>query len=355
MNIKEKFGQMIMLGLDADTINDEIISLIKDYKIGGLVLYKKNYHDIASMKEIINKLKEINNNNNNPLFIAIDQENGRVNRLPQEIERIYNAEKQSKTKNIEVINECNSITAEILNSVGINMNLAPVLDINYNKSKVIGNRSYGRSKEEVIKYAIPSIKTYQSKGIIPVIKHFPGHGLANQDSHYLIPKISNIHQMEEDLIIYKEAIKEECDAIMIGHLKVKGYGQVPASINKKIIKKYLIDKYNYHGLIITDDLRMNIMQYIYGLKKVINKSINAGANILMIKYKPNDIKKLYNKLYKMIDKGIINNNLIEDNYNTITSIKEKYKLNNNVITNKLNIDSINERIIKVNKEIENYK
>ena len=353
MNIKEKFGQMIMLGLDVDTINDEIISLIKDYKIGGVVLYKKNYHDITSMKDLINKLKEINTNNI-PLFIAVDQENGRVNRLPNEIERIYSAEKQTRTNNIEIVNECNNITAEILNNIGINMNLAPVLDINYDNSKVIGNRSYGKNKEEVIKYAIPSIKTYQSKGIIPVVKHFPGHGLANQDSHYLIPKINNVSQMKEDLTIYKEAIKEECDAIMIGHLKVKGYGQEPASINKRIIKKYLIDKYNYQGIIITDDLRMNIMQYVYGLKNIINKSINAGTNVLMIKYKPNDIKKLYNKLYKMIDKGIISNNLIEDNYNTIIKIKEKYKLNNNIISNKLDIDSINERINKVNKEIEKY-
>lgn len=353
MNIKEKFGQMIMLGLDVETINDEIISLIKDYKIGGVVLYKKNYHDITSMIELINKLKEINTTNI-PLFIAIDQENGRVNRFPSEIERIYSPGKQTKTSNIEIINECNNITAEILNNVGINMNLAPVLDINYDNSKIIGNRSYGQTKEEVIKYIVPCIKNYQSKGIIPVIKHFPGHGLTNEDSHYLIPAISNISKMEEDLVIYDEAIKNNCDAIMIGHLKVKGYGKEPASINKKIIRKYLIDKYNYQGLIITDDLRMNIMQYIYGLKNMTNKSILAGSNILMIKYKPNDIKKLYNKLYKMIDKGIINNNLIEENYNTIIKIKEKYKLNNNTISNKLDIDNINKRIIKVNKEIEKY-
>lgn len=353
MNIKEKFGQMIMLGLDIDTINDEIISLIKDYKIGGVVLYKKNYHDISSMKDLINKLKEINANNI-PLFIAVDQENGRVNRLPSEIKRIYNAEKQAMTNNLEIINECNNITAEILNDVGINMNLAPVLDINYDNSKVIGNRSYGKTKEEVIRHAIPSIKNSQSRGIIPVVKHFPGHGLANQDSHYLIPKINNVSKMEEDLTIYKEAIKEGCDAIMIGHLKVKGYGQEPASINKRIINKYLKDKYNYQGLIITDDLRMNIIKYIYGLKNVINRSINAGANILMIKYKHDDINKLYNKLYKMIDKGIIDNNLIEDNYNTIIKTKEKYKLNNNIISNKLDIDSINKRINKVNTEIEKY-
>lgn len=351
MNIKEKFGQMIMLGLDTETINDEIISLINDYKIGGIVLYKKNYHDISTMKQVIKQLKEINKNI--PLFIAIDQENGRVNRLPSEIDRIYNVSKQAKTNKIEIINECNNITTEILNSVDINMNLAPVVDINYFDSKSIGNRSYGQTKEEVIKYALPSIKEYQNKGIIPVIKHFPGHGLTSEDSHYLIPTINNVKKLEEDLIVYKEAIEQGCDAIMVGHLKVKGYGQEPASINQKIIKKYLKDKYNYQGLIITDDLRMNIMKYIYGLKNVINKSILAGANVIMIKYKKNDIKNLYKKLHKMIDQDIINHDLIEQNYNIITKYKEKYGLNNNINQKEIDINDINKRIRELNFKIDN--
>ena len=84
MNIKDKFMQMIMIGMDIDKFNDEVIKLIRDYKIGGVVLYKKNYNSIDEMQKLINKLKDINKNNI-PLFIAIDQENGRVNRIPDEI------------------------------------------------------------------------------------------------------------------------------------------------------------------------------------------------------------------------------------------------------------------------------
>lgn len=351
MNIKEKFGQMIMLGLDIEEMNDEIIKLIRDYKIGGVVLYKKNYNSIVEMQKLINRLKDINKNNI-PLFIAIDQENGRVNRMPNEIDRIYSVGKQASTKNDNIIHKCNKITSNILRDVGVNMNLAPVVDINYDDSKIIGNRSYGSSALEVIRYTTISMNDYKEEGIIPVVKHFPGHGLVSTDSHYLIPVISDTKKMEDDLVVYDALIKSGCDALMVGHLKVLGYGSEPATINKNIIKKYLIDRYNYQGLIITDDLRMNTMKYIYGIKNMVNKSILAGSNILMIKYKKRDTKRLYDGLYKMIDKEKIDNKLIEDSYNKIIDIKNKYKISNDIVNSNINIDKINEEIRSVNKEMD---
>lgn len=350
MDTKEKFGQMIMLGLDIDEINDEIMTIIKDYKIGGVVLYKQLYDDIPSMKKVINKLKKININNI-PLFIAIDQENGRVNRFPKEIVRLLSPGKQVSTKKIEIVNRVNAITASLLAKLGINMNLAPVVDINYNNSS-IGNRSYGNNKQEVIKYAIPMITALQDKKIISVVKHFPGHGLVNSDSHYFLPTIKDISKMESGLDVYKEAINNLCEVIMVGHLRVKGYGRKPSTINKKIIKDYLIDRFNYQGLILTDDLRMNILKNIYGLKNVIIDSINSGSNIFILKYKKGDIK-LYNKLYKMIDNGLIDKKIIDNSYNKIIQLKNKYELSNDLIEEELEIDKINEEIEKINLAIEN--
>lgn len=350
-SIYEKMGQMIMIGLDIEKINDEIRKLIKDYKIGGVVLYKSNYKDIKSMVNFINELKKINGDNV-PLFIAIDQENGRVNRLPDEITRIYNPLRQAKTMNIDVVNKCNEITAKILADVGVNMNLAPLLDINYNSDNTsIGNRSYG-DKKAVIKYGLPMVETMKRHGIISVVKHFPGHGLVKTDSHYLIPVINNVSLMEDDLEIYDKAISNGADAIMIGHLKVCGYGSKPASINSDIIDKYLIKRYDYKGLIITDDLRMNTMKYMYGIKNVISKSIEAKNDILMIKYKKGDIKKIYNELYKMIDSGKIDKNLINNSYEKIINLKNKYKLSNDIKDGNIDIDEFNKEIIDVNSMME---
>lgn len=354
LSLEEKFGQMIIIGLDVYDINDELIDIIKKYKIGGVILYKKNYTSLETMVELVNKLKKINEDNKIPLFISIDQENGRVNRFPKDIAKIYSALKQAKTKNINIINAVNEITSYLLSSVGVNMNFAPVLDIvRSDKNKAIGNRSYSDNVNDVIKYGIPFMKEMQKNNIISVVKHFPGHGATNRDSHFLIPKIKDVKTLEkEDIVVFEEAIKNGADAILIGHLSLKGYGLKPATINKKIIQKFLIDKYQYNGLVITDDLRMNNLKYIYGLKKSFKESIEAGNNIIMVKYKKGDATKLYKPLFKMINQCEIDPELIHNSAKKIVSLKKKYKVTHEMINPKLQINLINNKIQKINKAID---
>lgn len=353
LSFADKFGQMLMLGLDIYDINDEIIKLIEKYKIGGVILYKKNYTSIETMVDVINKLKKINRHNKIPLFIAIDQENGKVNRLPKEIVRIKSPYKQGKTDNIKIINSINEITTYILKSVGVNMNFAPVLDINSDfKNRIIGSRSYGNNKNEVIKYGIPLMKCMQSNGIISVIKHFPGHGATDKDSRFGFARVKDINELNNnDIIPFNEAIKNGCDAIMTGHLRIKGYGLKPVTYNKRIIDDYLIKKYNYNGLIITDDLRMGVMR-ILNTKKRIIKSVNAGNDIIIVKYKKGDINRLYKDLYKMVNNYEIDIEKINNAYKKIVNIKKKYAINDDKINIKMDIDLINKNIKKINDAID---
>lgn len=352
LSLEEKFGQMILLGLDTYDINDEIIDIIKNYHIGGVVLYKKNYTSIDTMINFINKLKDINKDGI-PLFISIDQENGRVNRLPNDIERIKSAYKQACTKNLEIINEVNKITCYLLKSVGVNMNFAPVLDIlRDEKNKVIGNRSYGNNAADIIKYGFPFMNEMKKNNIISVVKHFPGHGLTSDDSHLVLPRIKNLNEMNNiDSKIFESAIKNGADAIMVGHLLIKGYGLDPASINEKIISKYLVDKYKYNGLIITDDVRMGSLRFFRRTKNTIKKAVKAGNNIIMIKYKKGD-SKLLQKLNKMVKDCEFDPLVINNNFNKILDYKEKYKLNNNLVNPKLDIEKINKIIKKLNQMID---
>lgn len=353
LSIEEKFGQMFILGLDVYDINDEIIDIIKKYKIGGIVLYKKNYTSIETMAKFINKIKEINKDNKIPLFISIDQENGRVNRLPKEINTIYSALKQADTKNMKIINAVNDITTYILKSVGVNMNFAPVLDIHtFEKNKAIGNRSYGRCREDVLKYAMPFMKTMQENGIVAVVKHFPGHGHTSKDSHFVLPRIKDVDGLKEDLNVFYDAIDAGTDAIMIGHLALKGYGLKPASINKAIINDFLISKKDFKGLIISDDLRMNSLKLIFGIKKSINKSIDAGNNMIMIKYKKNDSKKIFKYFSNKVKNFEIDPEIIDRNAKKIIAMKKKYKITDEELNPSLNIDLINDKIKKINDLIE---
>lgn len=352
LTIEEKIGQKIMLGLDVTAINDEIINIIKDYKIGGVILYKKNYNSFEEMQKVINKLKRINKENRIPLFIAIDQENGRVNRFPDDITRINSARRQAKTKDLMLINNVNKITTELLEKAGVNMNIAPVLDISGdNDNSIIGNRSYGKTKDNVIKYGIPFMKYLQKHKIVSVIKHFPGHGLTNVNSHYLVPYISDLEKLEKrDLIPFEEAIKEGADTIMVGHLRLRGYGLKPASLNKEVIDKYLINKLNYKGVIISDDIKMGFIRYIFGLKNSAMLGFNAGDDIIIIKYGKNDSNNLYKKLYNTL-KNPKYSEEINTSCKKIIDLKEKYQINDLITNNEIDKEKINKKIEKLNAQM----
>lgn len=340
LTLKEKLGQMIVLGLDVPIIDDKILKLLKENSIGGVVLYKKNYHDTASMIKLINKLKK-NNPNNIPMIFAIDQENGLVNRFPNDIKRLPSPRHQVKNN---IVNECNELTISILTQLGINMNLAPVIDVDrHHESNVNGTRSYSTNYQEVIKYSDMTIEAYQQSGIIPVGKHFPGHGLVKGDSHFTVPVIDDLKTLEQEELKIFNTLAPKLDVLMTSHLRIKGYGFKPTTMNKDILEKYLPKDIN---LLITDDIRMNYLHYLYGTKKVFLDCLSAGNNLIMIKYYPG-IHKLFPKLLKKISTNQYLINQVNNSVNKIILLKEKYHLSNEPITNNLNIEKINDKITKL--------
>ncbi len=342
MSLKEKIGQMLLIGLDMDLLNDEVMRIIREYKVGGVVVYQRNYSNINNMMDFVNKLKCINKDNY-PLFIAIDQENGLVNRLPKDILRMPSQKKQAE---YEMVEEYSRITGDILRSVGINMNLAPVVDIARNiKDRVSYMRCYGMRVEDILENARIAIDIYKSMEIIPVIKHFPGHGLVKGDSHFVLPKIRNVDELrKKDSYIFRELIKDKNDVLMIGHLRVAGYGFKPATMNKDIINDYLGE---YDGLIMTDDIKMNFLKYLYGTKNVIINCINSSDDIIMMKYQRGDLRKL-NKVVKKVENDLELQDRVNISVEKILNIKEKYHLSNEIVNLKVDANEINKKIELLN-------
>ena len=347
LTIQEKIGQMFMIGLE-ENFSDKTIEMIKKYKIGGIILYKKNYSSYEQMLKIVNTIKDSNVINKVPMFISIDQEGGRVNRMPADIKNIKSAKAIADTKDIKLVKESGRILGEMLNSTGINMNYAPVLDIKrFEENHPIGNRCYGEKKEDVIKYGIEVMKEIQKQKVISVIKHFPGHGTTKKDSHFRIPKISaNIKEVEkEDIIPFKEAISQDADAIMIGHLVIKDIDKkYPASISKKVIQKYLKD---FKGLIITDDLKMFAIRLHYNLKRAVVKAIEAGNDIVMVGVSYDEIKQILKYVCKQVEKGKLNVDRINQSVEKIIRMKEKYEISNKNAKG-FDIKEINARIENIN-------
>ena len=254
LSLEEKVAQLFMVGIHEKDI-DGIIDLVQNTKIGGVVLYRRNYDNYEEMIELVNKIKKASVNNKIPVFITTDQEGGRVNRMPDDIKRLKSATKFAETENIETVRESGKLIGEMLNKSGISMNYGPVLDIKrFQENHAIGDRCYGKTKEAVEKYGIEVMKEMQKQNVISVIKHFPGHGLTQKDSHFQVPRIyEKIEKLEEeDMEVFKTAIDNGADAIMVGHLIIRDVDKrYPASLSKKIIQAYLIEKYHFKGLIIT--------------------------------------------------------------------------------------------------------
>ncbi len=348
---EEKIGQMLMVGMETSYITERIRKLIQTYKIGGIILYRKNFGTYEDLVKLINELKELNKENKIPLTIAIDQEGGRVNRLPPEFHKLPSANIIEKNGSTELVEKSSKIIAQILESCGINMNFAPVLDLkNFGDKHAIGDRAYSNNIDIVSKDGITFMKQLQEKNIISVIKHFPGHGSTKQDSHYTLPIIQKSYKEieQEDIIPFERAIKNGADAILVGHLVIPKITKIhPASLSKIFIGKYIRKKYKYNKLLITDDLKMKAIKLFYGEARAVRKAFEAGNDIIVFRYNKNKEEKAIQGLLNVYNKNIgrVNRSVIR-----ILKQKEKYEFEKNTTKSTINIKEINEQIDKIREE-----
>lgn len=349
LSFEEKVGQKYIVGINGSSIED-IIYLIENYYIGGVLLYKKNYSSYKDMIDVIKKLKRANSNNKISLFIAIDQEGGLVNRLPKDINILKNIYDVSKTDKKLVI-ESSKITSDVLRDSGINMNLAPVLDIyNNSKSKVLYKRCFYGDVLDICNCSKLYINEFNKNNVISVIKHFPGHGITNFDSHFFVPYIFDYKKiLNRHILPFVEMINNKIDVIMLGHLVIRNLtGFLPASISKNFINSYLRNKYNYNGVIMTDEINMLSSNLLYKFNYV-NSAINSGSDILLVKIKDkNDLINIIDKTKKNINKKELNKSI-----SRIIRLKEKYKISDEINFDGCNIDEINKRIDNVNSQVRN--
>lgn len=349
LSLEEKIGQMCMVGINSENI-DCLYKLIKENKIGGVILYKKNYSSYGDLIRVVKSLKEANKENKIPLFISIDQEGGRVNRMPKELSNVKNIYDLSSLNDLKLIRRSADITSKMLFESGINMNFAPVLDIyNGSDSNVLYKRCFSEDVNLVSKYGVYYMKQMQRNKIIPVIKHFPGHGSSNKDSHFFVPNIKNSDEiLNKHILPFSNAIENGCDAIMVGHLVIKNLTDgLPASISKYFISEFLRKKYNYEGLIITDDIKMGSVSLFHRFGSF-EKAFSSGSDIILFKYNNGD-EKVINKIVDKVNKGVINILDINKSVDRILKMKKKYKIADIIEFSGCDIDYINKEINCINK------
>ncbi|KUP23030.1 beta-N-acetylhexosaminidase [Paenibacillus sp. DMB5] len=330
MTLEQKIGQMLLAGIDGTRLDSEAKRMIAEDEIGGIILYKDNISSLKSMISLINALKQSNSANKVPLFMSVDQEGGKVSRMPEEYAAIPANSKVGAVNKTESAAEMGSLLAREVLSSGFNMNFAPVLDINSNPDNpVIGERSFGNNAELVSRLGIAEMKGLASEGAIPVIKHFPGHGDTSVDSHLELPvvnkSVAGLAKLE--WLPFQAAVKEGADAVMVAHIL---YPQLdpdkPASLSAEIIGGLLREQMGFGGVVITDDLTMGAITDHYTLPAAAVDTVLAGSDILLIAHEYSNERKVRAALLESVRSGVIPESRIDESVYRILALKEKYKL-----------------------------
>ncbi|NLZ94164.1 MAG: beta-N-acetylhexosaminidase [Firmicutes bacterium] len=347
MALAEKIGQLVLVGMEGIAINEDITDLIVRQHVGGVILYKKNITNSTQLLDLLNSLKEANAANTIPLFLAVDEEGGRISRLPDELKNLPNNQTVGEVNNPTFAYEIGQVLAAELKAYGFNLNFAPVLDINSNPlNPVIGDRSYGSMPDTVSRLGLQSIKGMQEGGLIAVAKHFPGHGDTEVDSHVRLPVLNfDLSRLDEfELVPFKTAIAGHVDAIMIAHILLpKIDPQYPASLSKKIITDLLKERLNFTGLVVTDDLTMGAIVENYSLEDAAVQALKAGSDLLLVCHDVQGQFKVLEAIKQAVVSGAISEAQIDKSVFKILKLKQKYNLNEQVITS-VDVASLNERI-----------
>ncbi|HSH36724.1 beta-N-acetylhexosaminidase [Schnuerera sp.] len=344
MTLEEKIGQLMVVGLNGNTIDDHTLVMLKKYHIGGFVLFKYNISNVNQTLELLNDLKRANSTNPIPLFLSIDEEGGKVSRLPDSFLKLPPAKKIGDINDKDISLEYGKIIGKRLKSLGFNMNFGPVLDVNSNpKNPVIGDRAFGSTTETVIGNGILVMNGTRSENIISVVKHFPGHGDTNTDSHKDLPVINKeLKELKElELAPFIKGIEQETDGIMIGHILFpKLDNKYPATMSIEVITKLLRERLSYEGLIISDDMTMGAIIKNYNIEEAAVEFLKAGGDLLLICHGYENQIKIIEKIKEEIEKGTILKEELDEKLYRILKLKDKYNLKDNLI-DEIDIDSIN--------------
>ncbi|MDU0203616.1 MULTISPECIES: beta-N-acetylhexosaminidase [Paenibacillus] len=350
LSLDEKLGQMILAGIDGYSVNANTQALISTYHVGGIILYKPNVKDSSQLVSLVNELKQKNAKNKLPLWIGVDEEGGRVTRLPEELQKTPTNQEIGKTNNKTYAYNIGNLIGSELRAYGLNVDFAPVLDINSNpKNPVIGDRSFGANAAVVNAMGIQEMKGLRDQQITSVVKHFPGHGDTSVDSHVGLPVVQNdLDRLRKlELIPFAEAFKQQADAVMVAHILLpKVDGQNPASMSKKIMTDLLRKEMGFQGVIMTDDMTMGAIEQNYDIGASAVKSVLAGANVIMVGHDYNKVVKVIEALRQAVQDKRIPMETIDQSVERIQKLKQKYKLKDESVGS-VDVSALNQAVKKV--------
>ena len=356
--LKTMISSMLVVGFDGEYLNEnsELYRYLSQYRLGGVVLFDRDFHDrnrtknIRSPQQLQRLTTQLQTASSYPLLIAIDQEGGNVARMKPAygFRAIPSAAALAAGADDTNAKNMYANLAQELHANGINCNFAPVVDLARNpKNKVIValERAYAKDSDTVVHYAKLLIRAQDQEGIISVLKHFPGHGSSLGDSHEGFVDVTQSWDPVE-LEPYRQLIHEnKVDMIMTAHVyNATLDATYPATLSYRVNSDLLRHKMRYRGIIISDDLQMKAISKQYDLNTTLTLAVNAGVDMLLFgnQLAHNRIETLVETMVALVHAGAIPMARIQESYRRINALRRRMTASPKIIDRpiKFGIDRI---------------
>ena len=326
LSTRDKIGQLFMVGFTGTSVTPDLASFLKEYKPGGVILFSRNLEAVDQIVRLTNDLQR--SSLHSPLLIAVDQEGGRVSRLPKGFTIFPPCEVLGRCNSTELAYAAAATIAKELRAVGINMNMAPVLDVNSNPDNpVIGDRAFGTSPDLVSELGWATAAGLQDHRVIACGKHFPGHGDTNTDSHKELPVVE-VPRERLDLIElppFLHAVARGVATIMTAHVLYRALDEkLPATLSSTIITDLLRHNMRYDGVVLTDDLEMNAIIDHYGIEDAAVRAVLAGCDVLLICKDRDREVAAFTAIEQALASGIISIERLNVSVARIVGVKERF-------------------------------
>ena len=340
MTLEEQIGQLLMVGFWGTTPSLEIIDLIQRYHVGNVILFSRNIHETQQVLELTQKLQEIAKEAGQryPLLIAIDHENGIVQRLGDMVTIFPGNMALGAIGSEEIAYKVAMATGNELKALGINMNLAPVVDVNNNAANpIIGVRSFGEDPLLVARLGAAMVKGYRAAGIFSCLKHFPGHGDTTTDSHLSLPVIPYALQRLEavELVPFKSGMKAGAESVMIAHVAFPTLAEqntLPATLSPSIVQGLLREQLDFKGVILSDCMEMRAISDTFGTERAAVMALQAGIDLVLVSHEFKRQRASIEAIQAAIQSHELNAQAVRQAAERVLKLKARYLSWNDIVT-----------------------
>ena len=344
LTTEEKVGQLLTVGIQGTVPGKDALWAIQEAKVGGIVLFGRNVESAGQLAELTNGLKALNAQAGNlPLFLCVDEEGGMVSRMPPEVADLPNAyhDPDPAARGEVLAAECAAF--------GFNMDFAPVLDVWSNPNNtVIGKRAFHSTPLEATIAGTGCTYSMMNAGVIPVVKHFPGHGDTDTDSHVGLPMVGKtVEELEDQELMpcrfaiegaeWKPPVEREptpVPAVMVGHILLTQIDPLlPSSLSPTVVEGLLREELGFDGVVFTDDLTMGAITNAWGVGEAAVLAVEAGCDVALVCHGLEEVKEAQAALLEAVESGRISMSRLDDSVRRILALKrnEAYAVNDEAV------------------------